>query len=109
MQIPTCDPLAIDWNTCPTVIVQGAQGTITVSQVEIGEIRIRLAQFSPDYLADHWCVKGHIVQVLDGQLILEHRESETLFLDAGKTFIVGDDAQPHLARSEGGAKVIIID
>ncbi|MCF8239715.1 MAG: DHCW motif cupin fold protein [Saprospiraceae bacterium] len=109
MNIHLPDPLAIHWGDCPMTIHPGEQGEVAVKQVEAGDIRIRTARYSPGYLADHWCVKGHIVQVLEGQLIVEHQGSETMVLEAGMTYLVGDDRQPHRVRTEIGASLFIID
>lgn len=109
MKINLPDPLAINWLERPSTTVQGKLGFVTMQVVETGDIRIRLALYSPLYLADHWCVKGHIVQVLHGELVLEHEDGETMVLRAGMTYIVGDDRQPHRARTERGAEVMIFD
>ena len=29
--------------------------------LEIGDIRVRIVEYSPGYLADHWCDRGHIL------------------------------------------------
>ena len=34
-------------------------------------IRVRMVEYTPGYLADHWCVKGHILFVVAGELVTE--------------------------------------
>ena len=31
---------------------------------EFGRIRLRMVEYTPGYLADHWCEKGHILLCL---------------------------------------------
>ncbi|MBK7342693.1 MAG: DHCW motif cupin fold protein [Saprospiraceae bacterium] len=109
MNIHLPDPLAIDWKEISHTVHPGERGEVTFQQMEAGEIKIRLAQYSPGYLADHWCEKGHIVQILEGQLMLEHQGAETMVMNAGMTYIVGDGRQPHRASSSVGATVMIFD
>ncbi|MFI5345023.1 MAG: DHCW motif cupin fold protein [Elusimicrobiota bacterium] len=33
---------------------------------EFSGVRVRVVEYSPDYLADHGCSKGHILLVLEG-------------------------------------------
>ena len=28
---------------------------------DTGALRVRMVEYSPGYLADHWCAKGHIL------------------------------------------------
>jgi hypothetical protein len=35
---------------------------------EFGGTRVQVVDYSPWYLADHWCSKGHILYVLEGVL-----------------------------------------
>jgi hypothetical protein len=47
----------------------------TVSEVatwrtkEAGNVRVRMVEYSPGYVADHWCERGHVVLVLEGELV----------------------------------------
>lgn len=39
--------------------------------IEMGNIRVRIVEYSPGYTADHWCNKGHVLLVLEGELYTE--------------------------------------
>ncbi|MBK6407950.1 MAG: DHCW motif cupin fold protein [Holophagales bacterium] len=39
--------------------------------VQAGDVRVRVVTYSPGYLADHWCSRGHILFVLEGELLTE--------------------------------------
>lgn len=80
-----------------------------MQEIQQEGITLRRALYSPGYQADHWCIKGHIIQVLEGQLILDHQEGQSIHLETGMTYIVGDNGQPHKARTVNGARVLIID
>ncbi len=70
---------------------------------------MRLVEYSPGYLADHWCSKGHVVLVLEGQVVMELQDGSVTVLQSGQGAILGDDTVAHRARTEGGAKVFIVD
>ena len=39
--------------------------------LNIGDLRVRTVEYSPGYLANHWCDRGHILYVLEGELDTE--------------------------------------
>ena len=39
-----------------------------------GAIRVRMVEYPPGYLADHWGVKGHILLVLEGSMRTELKD-----------------------------------
>ena len=47
-----------DWENVPETIHPGETGTATWRTREFGDIRVRIVEYSPGYLADHWCSKG---------------------------------------------------
>ena len=50
-----------DWSTVPETVHPGEKGTARWRTREFGDIRVRVVEYSPGYLADHWCSKGHIL------------------------------------------------
>ena len=50
---------------------------------QFDNIRVRMVQYSADYLADHWCSKGHILLCLSGELTTELDDGRTFGLKAG--------------------------
>ena len=62
-----------DWSQVPTTVVHGTTGTATMRIQQLGDpdkpgqaLRIRMTEYSANYLADHWCQLGHLVFVLEG-------------------------------------------
>lgn len=43
----------------------GATGVATWRTHQMGEIRVRMVEYSPGYKADHWCRKGHVILCLE--------------------------------------------
>jgi quercetin dioxygenase-like cupin family protein len=68
-----------------------------------------MVEYSPGYLADHWCSKGHILLCLDGQLETELEDGRRFTLTAGMSYQVGDNAEPHRSSNTTGAKLFIVD
>ena len=61
-------------------------------------------------LADHWCDRGHILLVLEGELETELRDGRRFKLAAGMSYQVSDfgDAA-HRSATAVGAKLFIVD
>lgn len=100
---------AIDWAKVPPSQHPGESGTAQWRTIAAGSIRIRMVEYSPGYLADHWCSKGHVILVFEGVLTTELRDGRTFELRAGQSYAVADDQEPHRSRTEHGAKLFIVD
>ena len=66
-------------------------------------------EYSPGYLADHWCAKGHVVHCIDGELVSELETGQQFRLTKGMSYVVSDDASSHRSITKNGAKLLIID
>ena len=105
--IPFC---TTDWERVERVEHRGETGTSFWKTFQQGNIRVRMVEYSPGYRADHWCGRGHVLLVLEGLLVCLLRDGNRHRLSAGMSFQAqDDDANPHLAFTETGAKVFIID
>lgn len=76
---------------------------------ESNQIRVRMVEYSPGYLADHWCQKGHILFCLEGELETTLEDGRKFVLTAGMSYQVGDNAEAHQSRTATGAKLFIVD
>jgi hypothetical protein len=99
----------IDWTEIEKIEYKGLTGIATWQSIQFYGLRIRLVEYSSNYLADHWCSKGHIVHCLSGDFVTELSTGEKFQLETDKSFIVSDDASSHLIISKDGAKLLIID
>jgi len=99
-----------DWSRIPRQTQPGESGTASARTHLLGEIQIRLVEYSAGYLADHWCSKGHIVFVVAGELVIEHRDGQRHMLRPGMSYHVADDeGSPHRVLSDSGATLFIVD
>ena len=98
-----------DWSTIESVAHPGETGTAYWRTREFGKIRVRQVEYSPGYLADHWCHKGHILLCLEGQLDTELQDGRHFTLTAGMSYQVGDDAEAHRSSTAVGARLFIVD
>ena len=109
MTIETINPILFHWDDLTAEQYEGETGSATIKAQSVGSIQIRQVTYSKNYLADHWCDKGHIVFVISGQLEIEHKDGKLFTLESGTTYVVGDNTMAHKARSDEGAVVLIVD
>ncbi|MCA0406216.1 MAG: DHCW motif cupin fold protein [Proteobacteria bacterium] len=110
MKIPTLPFTVTDWSAVEPTRHPGERGFALWRTLNIGDIRIRQVDYSPGYLADHWCDRGHVLYVLEGELVSELKDGRSFTLVAGMSYQVSDfgDAA-HRSRTEKGAKLFIVD
>lgn len=87
----------------------GERGMATWRTRHFGAIRVRLVEYSPGYLADHWCRKGHVLLCLEGELHTELEDGRSFLLCPGMSYQVSDGAEAHRSRTERGAVLFIVD
>ena len=100
---------ATDFSQVPSTHQAGSTGFATRRTVEAGDLRIRMVEYSAGYLADHWCHRGHVLLVLEGELVTELQDGRTVTLTAGMSYHVADDVDPHRSRTATGARLFIVD
>jgi quercetin dioxygenase-like cupin family protein len=98
-----------DWSEIPITEHHGTRGMAYWRTQYFGEIRVRMVEYSPDYLADHWCEKGHILLCLEGRLETELADGRVFILTAGMSYQVADGAEAHRSSTVNGAKLFIVD
>ncbi len=105
-EVPFC---TVDWSTVAATEHPGATGKALWRTFEMGNIRVRMVEYSPGYLADHWCNRGHVLLVLEGELVTELDDGRKFTLPAGTSYQVADGANPHRSSTATGAKLFIVD
>ncbi|MEQ1934346.1 MAG: DHCW motif cupin fold protein [Fimbriimonadaceae bacterium] len=98
-----------DWSQIEPTEHPGETGIATWRTQNFGDIRVRMVEYSAGYVADHWCVKGHILVCLDGELHTELEDGRTFVLTPGVSYQVADGAEPHRSSTVKGAKLFIVD
>jgi mannose-6-phosphate isomerase class I len=98
-----------DWSAVEPTEHAGETGKAIWRTRQFGDIRVRLVDYTPGYLADHWCEKGHILMCLEGELDTELKDGRRFTLKPGMSYQVADNAEPHRSRTEIGARLFIVD
>jgi quercetin dioxygenase-like cupin family protein len=98
-----------DWNAVPKTAHAGETGMAFWRTRAFGDVRVRMVEYTPGYLADHWCSKGHVLLVLDGELETELADGRRFVLRPGMSYQVADDAEPHRSSTSTGARLFIVD
>ena len=109
MQIQTFPFQTVDWLGIPTEEHEGITGKAFWKIFKMGEIRIRMVEYSPGYFADHWCNKGHIIYCIAGEMTTELDDGREFILSKGMTYHVGDNTNPHRSKSKTGCTLFIVD
>lgn len=110
MQIGNIPFIKIDWDGISITKHAGETGNTYWRTVESGNIRIRMVEYSPGYKGAHWCCRGHIIHLLEGEVVLEMKDGNRNLLKKGMTVCVNDnDQNPHRAFSKNGAQLLIVD
>ena len=99
----------IDWQQVPPTEHPGKTGKALWRTIEEGNIRVRMVEYTPGYFADHWCSRGHVLLVLEGELVTELQDGRTFKLTPGTSYQVANDAEPHRSHTRTGAKLFIVD
>lgn len=100
----------IDWSQLTMVEHEGERGTSQWRAFDRGNLRVRMVEYFPGFYSDHWCSRGHVLLVLEGELVIQLRDGREFVMKPGTSFQAEDDkANPHLAFSDKGAKVFIVD
>ena len=98
-----------DWNRIEATEHPGVTGKAIWRTCQFGDVRVRMVEYSPGYLADHWCVKGHILLCLEGELHTELEDGRIYVLKPGMSYQVADGAEPHRSSTTTGARLFIVD
>jgi quercetin dioxygenase-like cupin family protein len=101
--------MTTDWSKIQPTEHAGTSGVALWRTVEQGNLRVRLVEYSPGYAADHWCRRGHVLLVLEGELLTELEDGTRITLTPGTSYQVADGAAAHRSRTAGGAKLFIVD
>jgi hypothetical protein len=87
----------------------GEKGFALWQTIMMGDIRIRMVEYSSGYVADHWCNKGHIIFCIKGKMRTELKDGRIMKLKKGVTYHVGDDSEAHRTSSKKGCNLFIVD
>ncbi len=109
MKMTNCPFETVDWSDVERTEHKGETGVAYWRTRHFGDIRVRMVEYTPGYLADHWCEKGHVLLCLEGELHTELEDGRRFVLKPGMSYQVADGAEAHRSSTSAGAKLFIVD
>jgi hypothetical protein len=109
MNIENIPFMTTDWAKDLPTEHKGETGMAYWRTLEVGNVRVRMVEYTPGYVADHWCARGHVLLVLEGVLVTELKDGRKFTMTAGMSYQVASNAEPHRSITVGGAKLFIVD
>lgn len=109
MRIENVPFTQIDWDQIPATLHPGDPGHASWRTVEMGNLRVRIVEYSPGYAADHWCSRGHVLLVLKGELHTLLQDGRRFTTTAGQSWQSADNEPPHRSSTPTGALLFIVD
>ena len=109
MQIQGVPFRTVIWTSFPATEHPGTTGRALWRTLETGNLRARMVEYSPGYAADHWCERGHVLLVLEGELLTELKDGRRFTLRQGDSYVVADGEEPHRSSTVTGARLFIVD
>ena len=98
-----------DWSSVEKTVHPGETGEAIWRTRNFGSLRLRMVEYSPGYLSDHWCRKGHFLLCLEGELDTELEDGRRFTLRPGMMYQVADGAEPHRSSTQHGARLYVVD
>ncbi len=110
MKLPALPFTGVHWDGLPGTEHAGECGHALWRTLNNGDVRMRVVEYSPGYVADHWCDRGHVIYVIEGVLETELRDGRRFTFPAGSGYTVSDfgDAA-HKSSTTTGARLFIVD
>jgi hypothetical protein len=110
MFLPALPFTVTDWSRVAAEEHFGESGKATWRTFTAGELRVRMVEYSAGYVADHWCDKGHVILVLEGELDTELKDGRRFKLVPGMSYQVSDHGDAaHRSSTTTGAKLFVVD
>ena len=98
-----------DWAKVEKTEHKGEQGVAYWHTQNFDTIRVRMVEYTPGYVADHWCSKGHIILCLEGALLTLLEDGREFVLKPGMSYQVADQAEAHRSSTQVGTKLFVVD
>ena len=109
MKMSGFDFATTDWTQVAPSEHRGEIGVALWRTRNFGDVRVRMVEYSPGYMADHWCVKGHVILCLEGMLETELADGRHFKLKAGESYQVADGEPGHRSSTRTGVRLFIVD
>jgi quercetin dioxygenase-like cupin family protein len=108
--IPDLPFTVTDWSRVAATEHPGERGKAIWRTLSVGDLRVRMVEYSAGYVADHWCERGHVLLVLEGELETELKDGRRFRLTPGMSYQVSDHGDAaHRSSTTTGAKLFVVD
>ncbi|MBA3449527.1 MAG: DHCW motif cupin fold protein [Pseudaminobacter sp.] len=102
-----------DWTCVEPTVHEGEAGQAVWRTRHFGpddnRIRVRMVEYSPGYVSDHWCRKGQVLLCLEGELETTLEDGRAFVLKPGMSYQVADEAEAHRSQTSIGARLFVVD
>jgi hypothetical protein len=98
-----------DWSKIEPAKHNGETGFALWKTLDLGCVRVRMIEYSAGYKADHWCKRGHVLLVMEGEMETELEDGRKFTLKAGMSYEVQHDGEAHRSKTVNGAKLFVVD
>jgi len=110
MFIPALPFTVTDWSRVAATEHPGERGKAIWRTLSVGDLRVRMVEYSAGYVADHWCERGHVLLDLEGELETELKDGRRFSLTPGMSYQVSDHGDAaHRSSTTTGAKLFVVD
>jgi quercetin dioxygenase-like cupin family protein len=99
----------VDWSEVQPGEHPGVTGKALWRTRTLGDVRVRMVEYTPGYVADHWCAKGHVLLCLEGRLTTELADGRSFVLTPGMGYQAADGEPAHRSSTDVGARLFIVD
>lgn len=97
----------VDFATLPWE--ESAPGVRSKAMIR-GNQRLRLVEFTDEFIERDWCLKAHTGYVLAGELEITFDDATERLLAGDGLFIAGGEQERHRAHVKGGvARLILVE
>lgn len=99
----------VDWEDIVPEEHGGEMGKAIWKVLKFGDMRIRIVEYTPGYIADHWCKKGHVIYILSGEMTTELDDGRKFITKQGLSYVVGDEMSSHRTYTKTGVRFFVVD
>ena len=93
---------SLDWTSPATGVREKA--------VDVGPLRYRIVEFTPEFVEDGWCERGHIGYMIEGELEIKFADHTIRLSKGDGLFIPGGEESKHRAKALSSvARILLVD
>ena len=102
--------VSIDWEHVPREEHPGKTGSAFWRTYQDEDVHLRIVEYPAGYVSDHWCAKGHIIHMLQGEIEIALKDGSTSHAKTGATLKIAEGLE-HCTRNASmvSAQMLIVD